>query len=83
MEIPLSIEIKKTRWRAFDHMLRLHEKTPCHMAMTDHFRIPPNSKRYLGRKRFTPPIKSDEDLKEAERIILNSIKIRNNLRRFK
>ena len=29
MEIPLSIEMKKARWRAFGHILRLHEKTPC------------------------------------------------------
>ena len=29
MEIPLSIEMKKAGWRTFDHMLRLHEKTPC------------------------------------------------------
>ena len=37
------------------------------MAMTNYFQIPPNSKRYLGRKRFTPPVKIDEDLKHAKR----------------
>ena len=35
--------------------------------MTDYFQIPPNSKRYPGRKMYTPPVKIDEDLKEAKR----------------
>ena len=59
MEIPLSIEMKKARWRTFDHMLRLHEN------MTDYFQIPPNSKRYPARKRYTLPVKIDEDLKKS------------------
>ena len=33
MEIPFNIEMKKTRWRTFCHMLILHEKTPCQMAI--------------------------------------------------
>ena len=37
------------------------------MGMTDYFLIPPNSKRYLGRKRRTLPVKIDEDLKETKR----------------
>ena len=50
----------------FSHMLRLHEKTPRQMAMTDYFQIPPHSKRYPGRKRCTLPAKIEEDLKEAK-----------------
>ena len=41
-----NIEIRKGTWRTFCHMLRLLEKTPCQMAMTDTFEIRPNSKRY-------------------------------------
>ena len=41
-----SIEMKKARWRTFGHMLRLHEKTPCQMTMTDYLQKQPISKRY-------------------------------------
>ena len=44
LEIPLNTEMKKPRWRTFGHILRLHEKPPCQVAMTDYFQIPPNSK---------------------------------------
>ena len=66
MEKPLSLEMKKARWKTFGHMVRLHEKTPCEITMTDYFQIPPNSKRYPGRK-STLPVKIDEDLKEVKR----------------
>ena len=66
-EVPLSIEMKKARWRALGHMLRLHIKTPCQMAMTDYFMIPAKSKKYPGRKRCTLPTIIDEDLKEANK----------------
>ena len=45
----------------FGHMLRLYEKTPCQMTMTDYFQIPPNSKRYPGRKKCTLPFKTNEN----------------------
>ena len=57
---------EKTKMAKFSHMLRLHEKTPCQMAMTNYFQIPPHSKRYPGRKRCTLPAKTEEDLKEAK-----------------
>ena len=28
-EIPISMEMKKARWKALGHMLRLDEETPC------------------------------------------------------
>ena len=38
--------MKKARWRTFGHMLKLHEKTPCQMTMTDYLQKQPISKRY-------------------------------------
>ena len=33
--------------------------------MTDYFQIPPNSNRYPARKRYTLPVKIDQDLKKS------------------
>ena len=45
----------------------LHEKKTCQMAMIGYLQIPPNSKRYPGRKRYTLTVQIDKNLKEAER----------------
>ena len=64
-EVPLSIDMKRARWRAFGHMLRLDDETPCQLAMREYFNIPEKHKKYSGRKRCTLPVIIDEDLKEA------------------
>ena len=67
MEIPLSIEMKKAKWRTFGHMLRSHKKVPCQIAMTDYFQYHQIQEDILEEKRCTPPVKIDKDLKEAKR----------------
>ena len=59
--------MKERRWKAFGHMLRLDEQAPCQQAMRYYFDVPPNAKRYPGRRRTTLPVVIDEDIKKAAR----------------
>ena len=61
-EIPLHVEMKLMRWRAFGHMLRLPLQTPCQLAMQYYFERPLDAKKFSGRKRSTLPVKIDEDV---------------------
>ena len=63
-ENPISETIKRARWRAFGHMLRLNEQVPCQQAMY-YFTVPEKARKYPGRKRSTLPVILDEDIKQA------------------
>jgi hypothetical protein len=64
-ERPISEEMKKARWKAFGHMLRLPEDTPCQEAMRYYFEKPFNAKKFSGRQRITLPVKINEDIKNC------------------
>ena len=66
-EIAISKDMKKLRWRAFGHFLRLHENTPCNQAMKYYFEKPEISKRYPGSKRINLPIVLDNDIKQCNK----------------
>ena len=62
-EQKLSIELKKRRWQAFGHILRLEEQAPCQKAMHYYFDAPESSKKFPGHRRITLPICIDNDLR--------------------
>ena len=62
-EQPISVDMKRKRWQAFGHMLRLEENAPCQQAMKFYFTQPMEAKRYSGRKRSTLPVILDQDIK--------------------
>ena len=61
-ETPMNVQMKKMRWRAFGHMLRLPLSTPCQQAMDYYFEKPDGAKKFSGRKRMTLPVKLNEDI---------------------
>ena len=50
---PLSIDITRSRWKMFGHVLRLNENTPARKAMKWFFQVPVGCKKFRGRKRAT------------------------------
>ena len=85
-EKKLSIEMKKMRWQAFGHMLRLDENTPCQMAMKYYFDIPSDAKKFKGRRRTTLPTCIDDDLRRAAKsttLEVNKFSNRDDLERLK
>ena len=69
-EEPLSLEILKSRWRNFGHMLRLHQSTPARRAM-EHYFSPSASKRFRGRQRQTLPVTLHNDIiRSAESVVM-------------
>ena len=68
---PLSIEITLARWKMLGHVLRLNEKTPARKAMKYYFQIPPDVKRFRGRKRATIISTINRDIERTKKKFLN------------
>ena len=49
---PLSVEITKSRWKMFGHVLRMNENSPARLAMKFYFKET-DDKKFRGRKRTT------------------------------
>ena len=64
-EEPISVSMKKMRWKAFGHMLRLPTDTPCQQSMNYYFEINKNQKCFSGKPRITLPTTINQDIKEA------------------
>ncbi|XP_029657460.1 uncharacterized protein LOC115231616 [Octopus sinensis] len=63
----LSIEILKSRWRLFGHILRMDVATPANIAMETYFMQCGDA--FRGRPRTTPPSVLNQDLKTIGRIL--------------
>ena len=62
---PISVDITRSRWKLFGHLLRMKENTPARLAMKWYFQKPEGVKKYRGRKRTTIVTTINEDIKRT------------------
>ena len=62
---PISVDITRSRWKLFGHLLRMKENTPARLAMKWYFQKPVGVKKYRGRKRTTIVTTINEDIKRT------------------
>ena len=60
--------MKRLRWSAFGHMLKMNEDAPCQRAMCYYFEVPPGAKKYPGRQRTTLPTILNQDIKDCAKL---------------
>ena len=63
---PLSVDITTARWKMLGHTLRMDEKTPVRLAMKYYFQVPPNAKKFRGRKRTTIVTTINRDIQRTK-----------------
>ena len=61
---PLSVEITKSRWKMFGHVLRMNERTPAQLAMKFYF-TKTGHKKFRGRPRTTIVTTINRDIKRT------------------
>ena len=57
----LSIDLLRSRWKLFGHVLRMHEETPAFKSML-HYYSSSKAPKFRGRPRVNMPWKLDQDL---------------------
>ena len=67
---PLSVEITKSRWKMFGHVLRMNEGTPARLAMKFYF-TKTGHKKFRGRPRTTIVTTINRDIKRTQKKIKN------------
>ena len=60
-EKPLTLQILRSRWKLFGHILRLDDRTPAKISMK-HYYSPSTSPKFKGRPRQTLPKTLSDDL---------------------
>ena len=62
----MSVDITTARWKMLGHTLRMDEKTPVRLAMKYYFQVPPNAKKFRGRKRTTIVTTINRDIQRTK-----------------
>ena len=60
-EIPLTLQILRSRWKLLGHILRLDDKTPAKISMKHHF-SPSTASKFSGRPRQILPKTLSDDI---------------------
>ncbi len=63
---PISVDITKSRWKMFGHVLRMNENTPARLAMRFYFQVT-GHKKFRGRPRTTIVTTINRDIKRTRK----------------